>query len=154
MGELSPDDLQNVVHWPFLPALTRLALAVAIGVFVGLEREHSGKAGVRTFALTSLLGSATGMSGGFYPAASLAFTALIVVLLNAGHLMTRTKWPQQLRWRYPGGILWRPLRRRSYLYASRNGAHHSGSARVETTDLGFCRWLTVRKSDRRFYWEF
>ena len=90
MGDLSPE-LQEAIHWPFLPALTRLALAVAIGVFVGLEREHSGKAGVRTFALTSLLGSATGMSGGFYPAASLAFTALIVVFLNARNLMMRTK---------------------------------------------------------------
>jgi uncharacterized membrane protein (DUF4010 family) len=90
MGELSPE-LHDAIHWPFLPALTRLGLAVAIGVFVGLEREHSGKAGVRTFALTSLLGSAAGMSGGFYPAASLAFTALIVVFLNARHLMMRTK---------------------------------------------------------------
>lgn len=90
MGDFS-SELQQVTHWPFLPVLTRLALAVAIGVFVGLEREHSGKAGVRTFALTSLLGSAAGMSGGFYPAASLAFTALIVVFLNGRHLMMRTK---------------------------------------------------------------
>jgi hypothetical protein len=90
MGDFSPE-LQDVTHWPFLPALTRLGLAVAIGVFVGLEREHSGKAGVRTFALTSLLGSAAGMSGGFYPIASLSFTALIVALLNGRHLMMRTK---------------------------------------------------------------
>jgi uncharacterized membrane protein (DUF4010 family) len=91
MGELSPDDLQNVVHWPFLPALARLGLAVAIGLFIGLEREHSGKAGVRTFALASLLGAAAGLSGGFYPAVSLAFTALIVAFVNARHLMMRTK---------------------------------------------------------------
>ena len=71
--------------------MTRLGLAVAIGVFVGLEREHSGKAGVRTFALTSLLGAAAGMSGGFYPAVSLAFTGLIVVFLNGRHLIMRTK---------------------------------------------------------------
>jgi uncharacterized membrane protein (DUF4010 family) len=90
MGDFSPE-LQEAIHWPFLPALMRIGLAVAIGVFVGLEREHSGKAGVRTFALTSLLGSAAGMSGGFYPAASLAFTALIVAFLNARHLIMRTK---------------------------------------------------------------
>jgi uncharacterized membrane protein (DUF4010 family) len=84
-------ELQQVTHWPFLPVLTRLGLAVAIGVFVGLEREHSGKAGVRTFALTSLLGSAAGISGGFYPAASLSFTALIVAFLNGRHLVMRTK---------------------------------------------------------------
>src|ERR1700756_587797 len=90
MGDFSPE-LQDVTHWPFLPVLTRLGLAVAIGVFVGLEREHSGKAGVRTFALTSLLGSAAGISGGFYPAASLSFTALIVAFLNGRHLVMRTK---------------------------------------------------------------
>jgi hypothetical protein len=77
MGDFSTE-LHEAVQWPFLPALTRLGLAVAIGVFVGLEREHSGKAGVRTFALTSLLGSAAGMLGGFYPAVSLSFTALVV----------------------------------------------------------------------------
>jgi uncharacterized membrane protein YhiD involved in acid resistance len=53
MGDLSLQ-CQQVTHWPFLPVLTRLGLAVAIGLFIGLEREHSGKAGVRTFALTSL----------------------------------------------------------------------------------------------------
>jgi uncharacterized membrane protein (DUF4010 family) len=90
MGDFS-SEFQQGTQWPYLPALTRLALAVAIGVFIGLEREHSGKAGVRTFALTSLLGSAAGMSGGFYPAVSLAFTALIVTFLNGRHLMMRTK---------------------------------------------------------------
>jgi uncharacterized membrane protein (DUF4010 family) len=90
MGDFSPE-LQDTTHWPFLPALMRLGLAVAIGVFVGLEREHSGKAGVRTFALTSLLGSAAGMSGGYYPAASLSFTALIVAFLNGRNLLMRTK---------------------------------------------------------------
>ena len=46
---------------------------------------------MRTFALTSLLGSAAGISGGFYPAASLSFTALIVAFLNGRHLVMRTK---------------------------------------------------------------
>jgi uncharacterized membrane protein (DUF4010 family) len=90
MGDISPD-LQQVTQWPFLPTLTRIGLAVAIGLFVGLEREHSGKTGVRTFALIGLLGSAAGLSGGFYPAASLAFTALIVAFLNGRHLLSRTK---------------------------------------------------------------
>ena len=49
-------NLWQVLHWPFVPILTRLGLAVAIGFFIGLEHEHSGKNGVRTFALTSLLG--------------------------------------------------------------------------------------------------
>ena len=135
-------ELQQVTHWPFLPVLTRLCLAVAIGVFVGLEREHSGKAGVRTFALTSLLGSAAGISGGFYPAASLSFTALIVAFLNArspsdadqnGH--------DDVNGAHPGGGLRDPLRGRPYFYTGSNGSHHRGLARVEAADFRFCRWL-------------
>ncbi len=38
-------------------------LAVAIGLFIGLERERSGKNGVRTFALTALLGCLGGFIG-------------------------------------------------------------------------------------------
>ena len=41
----------------------RLALAVRCGLFVGLEREHRGKAGVKTFELASLLGCRGGQSG-------------------------------------------------------------------------------------------
>ena len=55
MGDLPPD-IQQVAHWPFLPALSRLGLAVAIGLFIGLEREHSGKAGVVLSPLPACLG--------------------------------------------------------------------------------------------------
>jgi uncharacterized membrane protein YhiD involved in acid resistance len=55
--------LDSVSHWPFVPVLTRVGLAVGIGLFIGLEREHSGKAGVRTFALTALLGCVSGLLG-------------------------------------------------------------------------------------------
>jgi uncharacterized membrane protein (DUF4010 family) len=42
----------------FAPAVVRLALAAALGLFLGLEREWSQKsAGIRTFALISLLGA-------------------------------------------------------------------------------------------------
>jgi hypothetical protein len=48
----TPEDVASslwyVAHWPFVPVLTRLGLAVAIGLFIGLEREHHGKNGVRT----------------------------------------------------------------------------------------------------------
>ncbi len=49
--------------WPYLPTLVRLVLALALGLFVGLERERRGKeAGVRTFAFASLLGCLGGCS--------------------------------------------------------------------------------------------
>src|ERR1700732_1234414 len=88
MGDLSPD-IQQVAHWPFLPALSRLGLAVAIGLFIGLEREHSGKAGVRTLPSPACLEQQPDYREDF--TRSLAFTALIVAFLNARHLVMRTK---------------------------------------------------------------
>ncbi len=38
------DAADSVSHWRYLPTLIRLGLAVGCGVFVGLEREHHGKA--------------------------------------------------------------------------------------------------------------
>ncbi|MCW5872850.1 MAG: MgtC/SapB family protein, partial [Candidatus Eremiobacteraeota bacterium] len=44
-------------QWPYLAALSRLLLALAVGTFVGLEREQRGHmAGLRTFGLTCVLG--------------------------------------------------------------------------------------------------
>ena len=51
-----PDVPNAVPHWAFLPTLVRLALALGTGAFVGLEREHRGKAGARTFTFASLIG--------------------------------------------------------------------------------------------------
>jgi MgtC family len=51
-----PDVTNAVSHWAFLPTLVRLALALGTGAFVGLEREHRGKAGARTFTFASLIG--------------------------------------------------------------------------------------------------
>jgi hypothetical protein len=44
--EEAASNLSQISHWPFVPILTRLGLAVAIGLFIGLEREHSRKNGV------------------------------------------------------------------------------------------------------------
>ena len=51
-----PDVTTAVSHWAFLPTLVRLALALGTGAFVGLEREHRGKGGARTFTFASLIG--------------------------------------------------------------------------------------------------
>ncbi|HZZ58129.1 MAG TPA: DUF4010 domain-containing protein [Opitutaceae bacterium] len=66
-------------HWPFAQVLTRLALAVAVGVLVGLEREHNQKTGVRTFALTALLGCLGGMMGTTFAAIATGYFALAAV---------------------------------------------------------------------------
>lgn len=78
-------------QWPYLQTMQRLALALAIGFFVGLERERRGKdAGVRTFAFAGLLGCLGGLQGGAFAPVSLALVGLLVVLLSihamrAGH---------------------------------------------------------------------
>lgn len=69
--------------WPYLPTLERLSLALAVGLFVGLEREHRGKeAGLRTFGFVALLGGIGGLLGESYALLSLALVGVLIVLLN------------------------------------------------------------------------
>jgi uncharacterized membrane protein (DUF4010 family) len=74
--------LWYISHWAFVPILIRLGLALAIGLFIGLEREHSGKNGVRTFALSALLGCLGGLMGTLFSAFALGFIAIMTVWLN------------------------------------------------------------------------
>ena len=56
--------LDSLARWPVLESLSRVALALAVGLFVGLEREWRGKeAGLRTFGFASLLGALAGCWG-------------------------------------------------------------------------------------------
>jgi uncharacterized membrane protein (DUF4010 family) len=81
--EMSGFDLpESIAHWPYLPTLIRLALATGCGVFVGLEREHHGKAGARTFGLAGLLGCLGGLSGDLYAIFCLVFLGGLVAFLN------------------------------------------------------------------------
>jgi len=69
--------------WPHWPTLARIALALVIGLFVGIERERSGKeAGLRTFAFASLLGCVGGLLGPPYGVVSIALLGVLIVLLN------------------------------------------------------------------------
>ncbi|MGH9392780.1 MAG: MgtC/SapB family protein [Terriglobales bacterium] len=61
----------------------RIALALAIGLMVGFEREWSNKdAGIRTCALTALVGMLTALAGVPLVIAGFAGTLLLVVFLN------------------------------------------------------------------------
>jgi uncharacterized membrane protein (DUF4010 family) len=65
----------------------RLGLALAIGLFVGLEREHRGKeAGLRTFGFVSVIGALGAMLGQQFALVSIGCAALIVTLLNVQSL--------------------------------------------------------------------
>lgn len=69
--------------WPYAPTLARLALAAAIGLFVGIERERRKKeAGLRTFAFAALLGAAGGLLGQSFALLALALIGILVVFLN------------------------------------------------------------------------
>ena len=70
-----PDIAKTLSHWPFLSTLGRLALALGTGAFVGLEREHRGKAGARTFTFASLIGCLGGLLGNSYALLAMALLA-------------------------------------------------------------------------------
>ena len=72
-------------HWAYEPTLLRLALAAGAGTFVGLEREHRGKAGARTFAFAGLLGCMGGLLGDSYALLALAGLGMFVAFLNVRH---------------------------------------------------------------------
>jgi uncharacterized membrane protein (DUF4010 family) len=72
-----------LAEWPYLPTLIRLALALAIGLFVGVERERRGKeSGLRTFGFAALLGGLGGLLGEHYALLSLSLLGVLIVFLN------------------------------------------------------------------------
>lgn len=76
-------EILPATEWPYIMALSRLLLALAVGAFIGLEREQRGHpAGLRTFALTAVLGCIGGLEGHPYGLASLGLVALLVTFLN------------------------------------------------------------------------
>jgi uncharacterized membrane protein (DUF4010 family) len=84
-----PDAITGMVNGEVFDALGPLGLALALGLLVGVQRQHSGHetAGVRTFSLVTLLGAACSLaipvgSGWLVAAGLLAVAALGV----ASHL--------------------------------------------------------------------
>ncbi|NPC50708.1 MgtC/SapB family protein [Corallococcus sp. AB032C] len=82
-----PSFLAQASHWPLAPVMTRVGLAIAIGLFIGLEREHSRKTGVRTFALTALMGCLGGLTGQSFALVAVGFVTLLVLLMNGRELL-------------------------------------------------------------------
>ncbi|MBN9687523.1 MULTISPECIES: MgtC/SapB family protein [unclassified Corallococcus] len=82
-----PSLLAQASHWPVVPVLTRVGLAIAIGLFIGLEREHSRKTGVRTFALTALMGCLGGLTGQAFALVAAGFVTLLVLMMNGRELL-------------------------------------------------------------------
>jgi uncharacterized membrane protein (DUF4010 family) len=76
-------------EWPYVAILTRLALALALGLLIGMERERRGKeAGLRTFGFVCLLGALGASLGDGYAYLVLILTAMLTVFLNLQNLRT------------------------------------------------------------------
>jgi uncharacterized membrane protein (DUF4010 family) len=73
-------------HFPATPIALKMAVAIGIGMLVGMEREWSNKdVGIRTFALVALLGMLASLI-----APSVAIAALIGVFLLVAAMNTRS----------------------------------------------------------------
>lgn len=69
--------------------LTHLAIALGLGLLVGLERERAGKAaGMRSFSMAAAGGFITWKLGLPYAIAALAFIGLVIVMLNIGAIQS------------------------------------------------------------------
>lgn len=92
---MTPLEASDIVHaaerWPFLPVLTRIGMAVALGIFVGLEREHSQKTGVRTFGLAALACCLGGLMGDLYAGFALAFVGIGILGMNYREMVKTRK---------------------------------------------------------------
>jgi len=81
--------LSEFPAWPYLPTLARLALALAIGLFIGIERERRRKeAGLRTFAFAAVIGAVGGLLGQSYSLLALGLVGVLVVFLNIETIRT------------------------------------------------------------------
>jgi len=79
------DVADSVSHWPYVPTLNTALFSVGCGVFVGLEREHHGKAGASNLWLGRVAGLPRGLSGmGLYPCDGLL--GVLVCFLNLRQL--------------------------------------------------------------------
>ncbi len=81
--------MENINSWPFVTVLLRMGLAVVLGIFIGLERQHNQKTGVRTFALVALMGCLGGFMGNLFAGITVGLVALLVVGMNYREIMHR-----------------------------------------------------------------
>ena len=81
--------ITQLPSWPYLPTLARLGLALAIGLFIGIERERRHKeAGLRTFAFASVLGAVGGLLGDPFSWVVFFLVAVLVIFLNIETIRT------------------------------------------------------------------
>jgi len=78
----------QVEHFVPSDIALRLALSLGVGPFVRFEREWSKKEmGVRSFAITCLLGTLSALIGETFALVSLATVGLLIIFANVRNLM-------------------------------------------------------------------
>lgn len=76
-------------YWPYPEILTRLTLALALGMLIGLERERRHKeAGLRTFGFVGLIGAISGALGEPFALMSLVLAGVLIIFMNLQTLRT------------------------------------------------------------------
>ena len=81
-------DLGTVTRFPPNAVAFKIAVALAIGMLVGFERESASKdVGIRTFGLTSLLGAVSVMVSPAYGLVAMVGVIVLVALLNLRSLV-------------------------------------------------------------------
>jgi uncharacterized membrane protein (DUF4010 family) len=77
------------IRFPVTPIALQMAVAIGIGMLVGLEREWSNKdVGIRTFAIVALLGMLAAVIGQSIVVASLIGVFLLVAAMNVRSIFT------------------------------------------------------------------
>lgn len=81
--------LQAVTRFPPDAVAIKIAIALAVGMLVGFERESANKeVGIRTFGLTALLGALSLLISPQYVLVSLAGVIVLIAFLNARSMMS------------------------------------------------------------------
>jgi uncharacterized membrane protein (DUF4010 family) len=80
--------LTELPSWPYLPTLSRLSLALAIGLFIGIERERRRKRPGFALAVCLVLGAVGGLLGESYALLALGLVGILVVFLNIETIRT------------------------------------------------------------------
>lgn len=76
-------------HFPATPIALKMAVAIGIGMLVGMEREWSNKdVGVRSFAIVALLGMLASVIGLNVVIASLIGVLLLIAAMNTRSILT------------------------------------------------------------------
>jgi len=80
---------QEVTRFPPNTVALKIAMALAVGMLVGFERESASKdVGIRTFGLTALLGALTVLISPEYGLAAMVGVIVMVAFLNARSMIS------------------------------------------------------------------